>query len=53
MLHNHGHWIFEASDAESISNAMRDMQGQFSRFLNQKYRAMPWLLFGSLASGDI
>ena len=48
VLHNHGHWIFEASDAESISNAMRDMQGQFSRFLNQKYRGAPWLLFGSL-----
>ena len=27
LMHNHGHWIFEASSAESISNMMRDMQG--------------------------
>ena len=25
LMHNHGHWIFEASSAESISNMMRDM----------------------------
>ncbi len=44
LLHNHGHWIFEASTEESISNLMRDMQSCYSRFLNKKYRHAPWLL---------
>ena len=44
LLHNHGHWLLEASTAESVSNMMRDMQGSMSRYLNKKYRATPWLL---------
>ncbi len=44
QLHNHSHWVFEASDGESISNLMRDMQGNYSRYLNRKYRKKPWLL---------
>jgi REP element-mobilizing transposase RayT len=48
LLHNHGHWVFEASTAESISNVMRDMQSQFSRYLNTKYQKKPWLLLGPL-----
>jgi putative transposase len=49
LMHNHGHWIFEASTVESISNLMRDMQSRFSRYLNRKYQRMPWLLLGPLA----
>ena len=44
LMHNHGHWLFEASTKESISNLMRDMQGSYSRYLNKKYRATPWKL---------
>jgi putative transposase len=44
LMHNHGHWIFEASTAESISNLMRDMQGCYSRYLNRRYRATSWKL---------
>ena len=49
LMHNHGHWLFEASTAESISNLMRDMQSRFSRYLNRKYERMPWVLVGPLA----
>ena len=48
LLHNHGHWIFEASDEDSISNLMRDMQGQYSRYLNSKYRKRPAQVVGKL-----
>ncbi len=37
LMHNHSHWMFEASSEESISNLMRDMQGNYSRYLNRKY----------------
>jgi REP element-mobilizing transposase RayT len=47
-MHNHGHWIFEASTEESISNLMRDMQGRYSFYLNRRYRKEPWLLLGPL-----
>lgn len=49
QLHNHSHWVFEASDEESISNLMRDMQGNYSRYLNRKYRKTPWLLRAPLS----
>ena len=48
LMHNHGHWIFEASSAESISHMMRDMQGQYSRYLNKKYADRPDLLLAPL-----
>ena len=48
LLHNHGHWVFEASTKESISNLMRDMQSQYSRYLNKKYAADPTALLGPL-----
>jgi len=48
LLHNHAHWIFEASTAESISNLMRDMQGRYSFYLNRKYQQTPWLLIAPL-----
>ena len=32
LMHNHGHWIFEASSEDSISNLMRDMQSGYSRY---------------------
>jgi putative transposase len=48
LMHNHAHWIFEASTAESISNVMRDMQGRYSYYLNRKYRRTSWLLLGPL-----
>jgi REP element-mobilizing transposase RayT len=48
LLHHHGHWVFEASNEESISNLMRDMQSQFSRYLNTKYKRRPWLLLAPL-----
>jgi REP element-mobilizing transposase RayT len=51
LMHNHGHWILEASTEESISNLMRDMQGRYSFFLNRKYRLTPWLLLGPLEGG--
>ena len=44
LMHNHGHWMFEASSEESVSNLMRDMQGCYSRYLNKKYRKRPWVL---------
>lgn len=44
QLHNHSHWVFEASDERSISNLMRDMQGNYSRYLNRRYRRVPWML---------
>jgi REP element-mobilizing transposase RayT len=47
-MHNHGHWIFEASTEESISNLMRDMQGCYSRYLNRKYRGAAWKLLAPL-----
>ena len=51
LLHNHGHWIFEASTPASISNVMRDMQGRYSHYLNVKYQDTPWVMIGpSLAS---
>ncbi len=50
LMQNHGHWIVEASDDESISNLMRDMQSQYSRYLNQKYKHRPWVLWGKLGS---
>jgi len=48
LMHNHGHWMFEASTEESISNLMRDMQGCDSRYLNKKYKDAPELLVGTL-----
>ena len=48
LLHNHGHWIFEASTPDSISNLMRDMQSRYSHYLNTKYKATPWLLIAPL-----
>ena len=48
LMHNHGHWIFEASAEDSISNLMRDMQGGYSRYLNRKYQKEPWLLMAPL-----
>ncbi len=48
LMHNHGHFIFEASSEDSISNLMRDMQGCYSRYLNKKYRLEPWLLLAPL-----
>ena len=48
LLHNHGHWIFEASTTDSISNVMRDMQSRYSHYLNTKYKATPWLLIAPL-----
>jgi REP element-mobilizing transposase RayT len=48
LMHNHGHWIFEASSEDSISNLMRDMQSRYSRHLNTKYKKKPWLLLGPL-----
>jgi putative transposase len=48
LMHNHGHWIFEASSAESISNLMRDMQSRYSYYLNRRYRTQPWLLVAPL-----
>ena len=52
LLHNHGHWIFEASTSDSISNLMRDMQSRYSHYLNAKYKATPWLLIApSTAAG--
>jgi REP element-mobilizing transposase RayT len=48
LLHNHGHWIFEASTPASISNLMRDMQSRYSFYLNRKYEAMPWVLLAPL-----
>ena len=44
LMHNHGHWIFEAGTTKSISNLMRDMQARYSHYLNVKYKATPWLL---------
>ncbi len=44
LMNNHSHWMFEASSEESISNLMRDMQGCYSRYLNRRYKLMPWLL---------
>ncbi|MBY0507021.1 MAG: transposase, partial [Bryobacteraceae bacterium] len=34
LMHNHGHWIFEAAKPKSISNLMRDMQSRYSHYLN-------------------
>ena len=48
LMHNHSHWIFEASTEESISNVMRDMQSRYSHYLNVKYRATPWVLIAPL-----
>jgi len=50
LMHDHGHWMFEASTAESISNVMRDMQSQYSRYLNQRYREEPWRLICALGT---
>ena len=48
LMHNHGHWIFEASSEDSISNLIRDMQSGYSRYLNRKYQKEPWLLLAPL-----
>ncbi len=48
LMHNHSHWIFEASTPESISNVMRDMQSRLSHYLNVKYRDTPWVLIAPL-----
>ena len=48
LMHNHGHWIFEASSEDSISNLMRDMQSGYSRYLNRRYRSQPWKLLAPL-----
>ena len=52
LLHNHGHWVFEASTEDSISNLMRDMQGCYSRYLNKRYRDGPDLLLAPLEQGS-
>ena len=52
LLHNHGHWILEASTPESIPNFMRDLQGRYSYYLNRKYRTRPWMLSAPLGSSD-
>ena len=53
LMHKHGHWIFEASSEDSISNLMRDMQGGYSRYSNRRYRTQPWKLLGErLESGN-
>ncbi|MBY0505912.1 MAG: transposase [Bryobacteraceae bacterium] len=51
LMHNHGHWILEASKPKSISNLMRDMQSRYSHYLNVKYRETPWALIAPLFSG--
>jgi REP element-mobilizing transposase RayT len=48
LLHNHGHWLLEASTPDSISHFMRDLQGQYSRYLNRRYGTTPWILFAPL-----
>ena len=48
LMHNHGHWIFEASSEDSISNLMRDMQSGYSRYLNRRYQKEPWKLLAPL-----
>ena len=48
LMHNHGHWIFEASSEDSISSLMRDMQGGYSRYLNRRYQKEPWKLLAPL-----
>ncbi|MBY0508173.1 MAG: transposase, partial [Bryobacteraceae bacterium] len=48
LMHNHGHWIFEAARPDSISNLMRDMQSRYSHYLNVKYRETPWALIAPL-----
>ena len=48
LLHNHGHWIFEASTPDFISNVMRDMQSRYSHYLNVKYRETPWVMIAPL-----
>ena len=48
LLHNHGHWNFEASTPDSISNVMRERQSRFSHYLNVKYRDRPWVLIAPL-----
>jgi REP element-mobilizing transposase RayT len=48
LLHNHAHWILEASTPDSISNFMRDLQGRYSYYLNRKYKETPWLLIAPL-----
>ena len=48
LMHNHGHWIFEASSEDSISNLMRDMQSGYSRYLNLRYQKQPWKLLAPL-----
>ncbi len=50
LMHSHGHWMFEASTSESISNVMRDMQSQYSRYLNERYREEPWRLICALGT---
>ena len=32
----------------SFSNFMRDLQGQYSRYLNRRYGTTPWILFAPL-----
>ena len=48
LLHNYGHWIFEASTSDSISNVIRDMQSRYSHYLNVKYRETPWVMIAPL-----
>ena len=48
LLHNHGHWLVEASTPDSISNFMRDLQGRYSYDFNRKYGARPWVLLAPL-----
>jgi putative transposase len=48
LMHNHSHWIFEASSPLSISNVMRDAQSRYSHYLNVKYRTTPWVLIAPL-----
>ncbi|MBY0507390.1 MAG: transposase [Bryobacteraceae bacterium] len=51
LMHNHGHWIFEAARPDSIANLMRDMQSRYSHYLNVRYRETPWALIAPLFSG--
>ena len=51
LLHNHAHWIFEASTPESISNLMRDMQGRYSFYLTlPRLRCPPYVPTPTYAS---
>ncbi|MFN0168029.1 MAG: transposase [Bryobacteraceae bacterium] len=52
LTHTQGHWLLQPTTKDGISNLMRDMQSQTSKYMNAKYKHRPWKFFVPLGTDD-